>query len=112
MIKTGQILEYALEEEEAKSFIFDETGISPKFSVGTRVIIPNPTDDLILDIENGNMEKYIQESWWISLQHLKDNAGVFKVKKIHLKNLSTSFYWIKVIKIVFLIITSIPFMYL
>lgn len=77
MIKTGQILEYALEEEEAKSFIFDETGISPKFSVGTRVIIPNPTDDLILDIENGNMEKFIQESWWISLQHLKDDAGVY-----------------------------------
>lgn len=77
MIKAGQILEYALEGEEAKGFIFNETGMTPKTVVGTRVIIPNPINDIVSDIENRNIEKYIQESWWISLQKLKDDAGVY-----------------------------------
>ena len=44
--KKGQVESVAYEGNEAKKFIFEETGLSEKTTVGTRVIIVSPKENL------------------------------------------------------------------
>ena len=72
----GRVMSTALEGEEAKEFILDETGFEPKKEVGTRIIIKNPKEELIQAIENGEIVSYVQESWWLIIQRLGENASL------------------------------------
>jgi len=45
-----------------------ENLIEPITSVGARVIIVNPLDELVKDIKNGNFLRYIGETWWEIIQ--------------------------------------------
>jgi hypothetical protein len=57
---------YASDAEEGKQKLKEITGdlITPLSSVGTRVIIVNPTDELIQDIKSDRFLRYIGETWW------------------------------------------------
>lgn len=48
--------------------------ITPLSSVGTRVIVVNPADEVIENIKNGNFLRYISETWWEII--LKYNTNV------------------------------------
>lgn len=74
--KKGQVYDKAFEGKEAKEFIKNETGLEPKYTVGTRVIIQNPKQEIIDAIESGEMEKYIQESWWLIINRLPEGAHI------------------------------------
>ena len=76
MNNNGQVYNEAKEGEEAKKFIKDNTGLDEKKNVGTRVIIKNPKKELVEAIETGKMEKYIQESWWLIIDRLPENAAI------------------------------------
>lgn len=52
------------EGEEAKEFIKSNFGIDPLSHQGTRVIIMDPVDEVIEDINNGNFVRFIEETWW------------------------------------------------
>lgn len=49
---------------EAKKTIKDKLGIIPLSHQGTRVMIINPVEELKEDLENGNLLKFIEETWW------------------------------------------------
>ena len=72
----GQVMETALEDDEARKFISEKTGMSAKTTVGTRVIIVSPKAELSDSILNGNIIPYIQESWWLIIQRLSDDASI------------------------------------
>ena len=74
--KKGQVYEKAFEGDEAKQFIKDATGLPEKTTVGTRVIIQNPKQEILDAIESGKMVEYIQESWWLILQRLPEGAAI------------------------------------
>jgi hypothetical protein len=38
--------------------------LEPLKTVGTRVIIMDPLDELVEDVKNGNFKKFIEETWW------------------------------------------------
>lgn len=71
---------YASDAEEGKEKLKEITGdlIKPLSSVGTRVIIVNPVDEIIQDITTGRFLRYIGETWWEII--LKCNATI-KLKK-------------------------------
>jgi hypothetical protein len=71
---------YASDAEEGKEKLKEITGdlIKPLSSVGTRVIIVNPVDEIIQDIATGQFLRYIGETWWEII--LKYNATI-KLKK-------------------------------
>ncbi|MDD4111209.1 MAG: hypothetical protein PHS54_06700 [Clostridia bacterium] len=73
----GQVLPRALEGNEATDYIKENTGMLPKKSVGTRIIIKNPKQELIDSISSGEMVEYIQESWWRILDRMPEDAGVY-----------------------------------
>jgi len=52
--------------EEGKQKLKDMTGnlIQPLSSVGTRVIIVSPIDELVEDLRKGRFLRYIGETWW------------------------------------------------
>jgi len=52
--------------EEGRRKIREVTGnlIEPLSSVGTRVIIVNPIDELVEDLKRGRFLRYIGETWW------------------------------------------------
>lgn len=56
----------AYDGEEGKQKLKEMTGnlIQPLSSVGTRVIIVNPCDEVIEDLRNGRFLRYIGETWW------------------------------------------------
>lgn len=54
----------ALEEEIARNFIINETGLEPIKIMGTRMIIPNPREEIKNAILTGEFEKKIAETWW------------------------------------------------
>jgi len=56
----------AYDDELGKQKILEMTGnlMSPISSVGTRVIIVNPLDELVHDIRSGIFLRYIGETWW------------------------------------------------
>lgn len=72
----GQVMEVALENEAAKQYILENTGFSPKTTIGTRVIISSPKKELANAIQDGSIIPYIQESWWLIIQRLTDDAAI------------------------------------
>lgn len=74
--KNGQVNSTAYEGDEAKKYIFDNTGLSEKKTVGTRIIIESPKEELVESINNGDIVPFIQESWWIIIQRLADDAAI------------------------------------
>ena len=74
--KRGQVMSVALEEAEAKDYILEETGLPEKITVGTRIIIASPKKELSDSIENGDIIPYIQESWWLIIQRLAEDAAI------------------------------------
>jgi len=50
--------------EEAKQNIKLKLGLEPLSHQGTRIIILNPLDEIIEDICNGNLLRFIEETWW------------------------------------------------
>ncbi|APM39904.1 hypothetical protein [Clostridium kluyveri] len=88
MLDNGNIFEKAYEGKEAEKFIKDNTGFEPKTTVGTRVIIVNPKDELVGAINDGTMVKYIQETWWRIIERLEDKSSAIAVngEKVHMVN--------------------------
>lgn len=74
--KNGQVESVAYEGNEAKKFIFENTGLSEKTTIGTRVIIVSPKEELVNAINDGKIINDIQESWWIIIDRLKDDAAI------------------------------------
>lgn len=74
--KSGQVNSVAFEEDAAKKYIYDNTGLSEKKTVGTRIIIESPKAELVNSIVSGEIIPYIQESWWIIIQRLTDGAAI------------------------------------
>ena len=74
--KNEQVNSTAYEGDEAKKYIFDNTGLSEKKTVGTRIIIESPKEELVESINNGDIVPFIQESWWIIIQRLADDAAI------------------------------------
>lgn len=74
--KKGQVASVAYEGNEAKKFIFENTGLSEKTTVGTRIIIVSPKEELVNAINDGTIITDIQESWWIIIDRLKDDAAI------------------------------------
>ncbi|MCI8339202.1 MAG: hypothetical protein HFH62_11085 [Lachnospiraceae bacterium] len=74
--KRGQVMSVALEEAEAKDYILEETGLPEKKTVGTRIIIAYPKKELSDSIKNGDIIQYIQESWWLIIQRLAEDAAI------------------------------------
>lgn len=74
--KCGQVNSVAFENEEAKKYIFDNTGLKEKATVGTRVIIVSPKKELLDSIEDGTLVEYIQESWWLIIQRLDEDSAI------------------------------------
>lgn len=66
----------AYDGELGKQKIREMTGnlISPISSVGTRIIIVNPLDEVVHDIRRGSLFRYIGETWWEILA--KYNASI------------------------------------
>ena len=76
-IDNGQIFERALENDDAKKYIFDVTGLEEKRSVGTRVIIFNPKKSICESIESGEIISFVQESWWRCIEKMPEEYGIF-----------------------------------
>ena len=72
----GQVMETALEGGDAQCFIAQETGLPAKSTVGTRIIIVSPKAELADSIKDGSIIPYIQESWWLIIQRLTDDAAI------------------------------------
>ena len=72
----GQVMKTALEGDEARDFIFEKTGLAAKTTVGTRVIIESPKAELSDAILNGSIIPFIQESWWLIIQRLPEDAAI------------------------------------
>jgi hypothetical protein len=53
-------------DDDAKDVLRDETNgiLSPITHVGTRIIIMEPSKELVEDIQDGQMEQFISETWW------------------------------------------------
>jgi hypothetical protein len=73
----GSIYPKAFEGTEAIEKIEEWTGLKPKETIGARIIIMNPKDEILASIESGDIIQYIQESWWISILRMEDNAGIY-----------------------------------
>lgn len=67
----------AYEGEQAAQKIKEATGLEPKSTPGTRIIIFEPKDELIESINSGEIVKYIQENWWISIDKMPEDSGIF-----------------------------------
>jgi hypothetical protein len=69
----------AYNDEEGKQKLREMTGnfIEPLSTVGTRVIIVNPVDEIIDDLKKGKFLRFIGETWWELI--LKYNT-IIKVK--------------------------------
>ena len=74
--KEGQVREIAYEDDEARQFILDNVGMSAKDTIGTRVIIVSPKKELVVSITTGSIIPYIQESWWLIIQRLPNDAAI------------------------------------
>ena len=57
---------HAAEGQTAKDILKTKTDgiLSPLTHVGTRIIILNPSNEVVEDIRDGHMEKFISETWW------------------------------------------------
>lgn len=73
----GQLRKKALENEKAKAFILESTGLEPKLTRGTRMIIVNPVGELMQAIESGTIISMIQDSWWRIMEQFSDDAAIW-----------------------------------
>ncbi len=73
----GTIYEVAFENDKAKKFIYEETGLSAKTTVGTRVIIVSPKSEICESIESKGIVDYIQESWWRCIEKMPSDSGIY-----------------------------------
>ena len=70
----------AFEGDDAKAYIKNKTGLEPIEHIGTRIIICDPKDEIVEAINNGEMYRNIQETWWrIIPYHLNENTGIFLI---------------------------------
>lgn len=72
----GYMHSLASEGEEAEEFIINETGLPPKNTTGTRIIIKSPNQELVASIESGEIIPFIQESWWRIIQRLGSDSHI------------------------------------
>lgn len=72
----GQVYPVAFEDDEAKRFILDKTGLCEKKTIGTRIIIKSPKDELLSSIVSGEIIPFIQESWWRIIERLGKDAHI------------------------------------
>lgn len=79
--KAGQVHKKAFENDKAEEFILREIGLKKKTTVGTRITIVNPKDELIDSINSGELIRYIQESWWLIIERLP-NGSYISVNRI------------------------------
>lgn len=73
---SGRICNYAFENDGAKKFILKNTGLNEKKTVGTRVIIEAPREDLVESINSGEIISFVQESWWLIIDRLDKNSKI------------------------------------
>lgn len=73
----GTIYQTAFENDEARKFIVDNTGLPEKTTVGTRVIIVNPKEEICESINSGEIIDYIQESWWRCIEKMPEDSGIY-----------------------------------
>ena len=94
-VESGKINKKAFEGQAAKDFIFTETGLAEKTTIGTRVVIFNPNEEIADDIISGKIKDYIRESWWILMNRMKDDSGIYvngeKVEKFFAPEYENSF---------------------
>ena len=78
VIKTeSPVAAYDNNQGKKKLIEMTKNVIQPLSSIGTRVIIINPVEELIEDIKKGHFLRYIGETWWeIILKH----GAIIKVK--------------------------------
>jgi len=74
--KGGQVNSIAYEGSEAKKYIKENTGLDEKKTVGTRIIIEDPKDELVESITNGEIFPLIQESWWLIIERLPEGSAI------------------------------------
>lgn len=74
--KGGQVNSTAYEGEEAKKYIKENTGLDDKKTVGTRIIIEDPKDELVESITSGDIVPLIQESWWLIIERLPEGSAI------------------------------------
>lgn len=55
---------YHFDGEEGKKHLLESFNLAPIDHVGTRVIIVNPNEELVLSIKNGDFLAHIEETWW------------------------------------------------
>lgn len=96
--KAGEIWDKAVEGEEGKLVLKQETGLDPIDHIGTRFIIVNPKKELVDAILSGQMESYIKETWWRAIllcdqEHKSFDNGIFlNGKKIEVPDLYKADY--------------------
>ena len=72
----GQVYDQAFEDDDAVEFILSKTGLSPKKTFGTRIIIKSPKAELVESIKSGEIISFIQESWWRIIQRLGSESHI------------------------------------
>lgn len=72
----GQVMSTALEDNAAKNYIYNETGLPAKETVGTRIIIVSPQDELVESITTGSIIPFIQESWWLTINKMDADSCI------------------------------------
>ncbi len=72
----------AYEDENAKKMLYEltENKLKPLQNSGTRIIIINPLDEIVEAIYNGNLLKYIEETWWQIIQKYGVNNANISIK--------------------------------
>lgn len=72
----GQVNSIAYEGSEAKKYIKENTGLDEKKTIGTRIIIEDPKDELVESITSGEIVPLIQESWWLIIERLPAGSAI------------------------------------
>ena len=73
----GEMYETALEGIEAINYIENTTVLSAKKTIGTRIIIFNPKDEIVKSIRDRSIVNFIQESCWRCIEKMSDNSGIY-----------------------------------
>ena len=87
----------AFEEDEAKLYIKSKTGLDPKETTGTRIIIANPKSEVVDALKNGLLVDYINDTWWRIIEKYNarieiydNNELLYVAKKPEIYNYSDS----------------------
>ena len=76
--KVGQFPNRAYEGENAKAWWRENVGLEPREETGTTFVIVSPKQEIIDAINDGTMEKDIQETWWRVMAFFPSEAeGIF-----------------------------------